>query len=391
MSKQAAIVLHNIFFKNSSLENKVEHSVILKILKQQEKQDKRKMPFTYRYLLGDSEFKGILSSYIDKGFCIDLFQEDYFATAYKKFINHYEHFNFQFAIKIPVNIVYDCLQNNKIVYGWAPPELDAKSFQAIFISCQPQLKYNLLPRQLIIPRMKHSIPIRRHHINKWFLSRYIIAKSIFSAKSKMPDGSEYRIFRKENWGKFKALANRKTSWFEEGNGLILSEFIEAAGQGLNAYNHVVHKIHLSSGYAADTSWPFTCQTMSSCIYLDGIGSGIKCLNEIFQHTTWGTGSLEAYKKELTDLAQGLSTLPCLFGIDAMITSKGKLVVLELNKVAATFLEIKGSDNKTPLEKYIDYILSYAYKPKSMLKKLRRYMSFFDRVKKRGRTIAWIRG
>jgi hypothetical protein len=169
----------------------------------------------------------------------------------------------------------------------------------------------------------------------------------------MPDGSDYRVFHKSGWFRFIELALQHASWFSNDNGLLVAELIETRDPYLKNNNAVLHKVHLSAGFPDESfqQWPLQCRKLSARIEIYRIGDNICNFGDLFQFESWEPGLLEDYREDLLALAQALPPRPCLYSADLMIRPDGRLVFLEFNKLAGTFIE-KIYGDQCPLGLYM---------------------------------------
>ncbi|HBB68081.1 MAG: hypothetical protein A2X28_05620 [Elusimicrobia bacterium GWA2_56_46] len=331
--------------------------------------------YLQKYLFGDGFFSGELSFYKNSGLEADILEEERCDLAGAEIFSRYDVFDLQLTADIPSYFVLYCLSNGKKVFGWAPRQFFSKQAQSIYLALHPPGRI-LLPEQILVPDRKAlGSAAVRNAVGK-FRSEYLIAKSFYSARSRMPDGSDYRIFHRDKIGDFADFASRQDKWFHRDNGLVLSELLQTRDPYLNGSNHVVHKVHLPSGLSARAcgKWPLACNRISGQLQLAKARDEVKTIGELFRQHSWEDGCLETYRRELFDLIRIITPLPCLFGADLMISEEGRPFLLELNKIAATFLHIYKNNRPSPLEEYLNAVLSDNYHNGLMIEKLQNYIS-----------------
>lgn len=310
----------------------------------------------YEYVFGNPSYKGVFRDYADSGNRIDFFEEDIFKAGFETLARAYDHFDFQFAIDIPSALVESLLAAGKTIAGGCPPYAASKQYQALVLSKNKKTS-GILPQQILISSADEFRAINAQKLISWFKSEYLIVKSFYSSRSTMYGGFDYHIFHKRSWPVFADYVLKQEGWFSPLNGIVVSELITTSGDG----NGIVYKFHIPTGFSKSTNaiWPLKCAKMLGEYHLDKIGNDIKAMADVFELKGWAYGDMEPCRQTAIGLMEAFFPLPCLFSVDTMISSEGRIYVLELNKMAATFLEPFGRNAKVVLREYMDNILSCA--------------------------------
>ncbi|MHA1680328.1 MAG: hypothetical protein ACTSUE_04930 [Promethearchaeota archaeon] len=321
----------------------------------------RRRDYKIRYLLGDGRYKGIINAYHERGYEVTVVEENHFNTHFSRMSREHSAFDFQFSGSIPCTRVQELLDRDATVTGWAPWELGGKHVQAKVVHECGNIGLNL-PRQVLIPTCGHLEVLEAEKILSWIPSDFMIVKSWFSSKSRMVDGSDYRVFHRSQLEKFIDFAMDRDGWFTRTGGVILSEFVETRDAHAGDANAVVHKVHVPTGLMDDYGgWSFHCQKIVANVRLKEVGGNIKPLGEIFRVESFLTGDLHEYRDILGKFVSTLGSLPCLYGIDIMVTPDGRLNFLELNKLAGTFGDYYSGNFGSPLEEYMKLITNFKSK------------------------------
>lgn len=324
----------------------------------------------YEYVFGSSSYKGVFRDYADRGNRIDFFEEDIFKAGFEAMARAYDHFDFQFAIDIPPALVESLLAAGKTIAGGCPPYAASKQYQALVLSKNKKTS-GILPQQILVSSADELSAINAKKLISWFKSEYLIVKSFYSSRSTMYGGFDYHIFHKCSWPVFVDYVLKQEGWFSPLNGIVVSELITTSG---GRDNGIVHKLHIPTGFSKSTNaiWPLKCAKMLGEYHLDKIGNDIKIMADIFEFRGWSYGDMESYRQTAMNVMEAFFSLPCLFSVDMMISSEGRIYVLELNKMAATFLEPFGRSAKTSLQEYMDNVFSCAMGLKPSLEGYRDY-------------------
>ncbi len=359
MTKKIALILYPPFFTTVFNAKKYIHNVISckELIHFLDKLPTSEQTTDYhgQYLLGHENYKGIIRDYLDNNFILDVIEQEHFKNNFNQIRKMYDGYDFLLSSHMPFSVVDNLIQSGKTVTGWIPPAMSGKHYQYLLISSNIQTRH-LLPRLMIVSQKGHLRAINQKMIDQWFPSTFLMVKSIYASRSKMPDGTDYPVLKKKEWPRFKAMALENNAWFSGANGLIISEFIETKDIYLNKNNAVVHKVHLSTGsdFGDKAKWPLDCYKMSGKVDLAKVKNKAYIpYGEAFELESWQQGNLDTYRNDLYALSEEYHPLPCLFAFDFMIDNMGHLYYLEANKIAGTFLINQGM--KSPLERYMNTI------------------------------------
>ncbi|RPI73626.1 MAG: hypothetical protein EHM45_20530 [Desulfobacteraceae bacterium] len=308
---------------------------------------------TADYITGTGTYPGIVREYTHRGHFIELIEERFFLQCGADLYKKYDLFDMQFTARIPPALIDKLEAEGKQIIGWASPQLAGKAAQADLLTHHPRTA-RFLPEQIVLSGFAQ---LQTHKDSKTFPeidAEYLIAKPLYSSRSRMPDGSDYRVFPKSAWPQFLELALKHPAWFAHDNGLLVSELVETRDPFLKNNNAVLHKVHLPAGLPDELwrQWPLQCRKFSARIELDRIGRDIRHLGDLLQPESWEPGLLEDYREDLHALTRALPPRPCLYSADLMIRPNGRLVFLEFNKLAGTFLE-KIYGDQCPLGLYME--------------------------------------
>ena len=308
---------------------------------------------TADYIVGTDTYPGIVREYAHRGHLVELLEERFFLKHGADLYRKYDLFDMQFSARIPPDLIGKLETEGKKIIGWASPQLAGKDAQADLLTHNPRTA-RFLPQQVVLSGYEQLEIFKDRKTLPEIDAEYLLAKPLYSSRSRMPDGSDYRVFHKSAWFRFIELALKHSSWFSNDNGLLVAELIETRDPYLKNNNAVLHKVHIPAGFsdALFRQWPLQCRKLSARFELQRIGENICNLGDLFQFESWKPGLLEDYREDLLALAQALPPRPCLYSADLMIRPDGRLVFLEFNKLAGTFLE-KIYGDQCPLGLYME--------------------------------------
>ena len=342
-------LLHDLPDKSTRIINSRDtESLLVQILSQNSQGQK-----TADYIVGTDSYPGIVREYTHRGHLVELLEERFFLKHGADLYRKYDLFDMQFSARIPPGLVDKLKTEGKQIIGWASPQLGSKAAQADLLAHNPRTAC-FLPQQVVLSDFEQLQTFKDRESLPEIDAEYLIAKPLYSSRSRMPDGSDYRVFPKSAWPQFIELALKHPAWFANDNGLLVSELVQTRDPFLKNNNAVLHKVHLPAGLpdALFRQWPLQCRKLSARIEIQRIGANICNLGDLLQFESWEPGLLEDYREDLLALAQALPPRPCLYSADLMIRSDGHLAFLEFNKLAGTFLEkIYGA--QCPLGLYME--------------------------------------
>lgn len=329
-------------------------------------------PYAYRYLFGLDGYRGILRDYIAHGCQLNVIDEGYFKYAFDELVPNYAGFDFQLSGNIDTAYPRALLQYGKGVIGWAPPVLGSKKFQAVALNNAP-LTAHVVPRQIHLSTLGYVEYLAGQSLESYFPSQYVIAKPFYSSRSRMLDGSDYRILHTSCWHEFAQEMLANPDWFDGVNGIVLMEFVQTEDPYADNRNAVVHKINLPAGFCGSEfdEWPLACDKFVGTVKLERARHSVQPFGAVLDEHWWMDGSLEQYRTVLKDILQALLPAPCLVSIDLVIRPSGKVAFLELNKLAGSF----GNDSGTSLsslERYMAFAVPYLLSKRNWLDKFDAY-------------------
>jgi hypothetical protein len=314
---------------------------------------------TADYIIGTTSYPGILHEYSDRGHRAEIIEERFFLKQGGAHFQKYDLFDMQFSANLPKELIQTLESQGKQVIGWSPPELGSKAAQAALLSLHPQTA-SFLPQQLFFFSLDEMLA-RPTPLPPGIQAEYIIAKPTHASRSRMPDGSGYRVFHRSQWPRFLELALPHPNWFANCNGLLIAELIETRDPFLNNQNAVLHKVHIPGGLSDDLFkyWPLTCRKLPARLNLHRISDQICELDEVITVEAWQAGHLEDFRRELREIKNVLPPRPCLYSVDLMLRPDGRICFLEINKLAGTFIE-KLYGTQCPLGLYLENLTRMGY-------------------------------
>lgn len=328
-------------------------------------------PYAHRYLFGFDGYQGILRDYIAHGCKLNVIDENYFKYAFDELIHRYIGFDFQLSGNIDIAYPRALLQHGKGVIGWAPPMLGSKRFQAV--SLKNSSLSTVVPRQIHFSTLAYVEYLANQSLDNHFLSEYVMAKPFYSSRSRMLDGSDYRVFHISCWHDFARELLANPDWFEGVNGITIMDFVQTDDPYAANRNAVVHKINLPAGFSDHEldEWPLVCDKFVGSVKLERARHSVQLFGAVLDEHWWMNGTLEQYRTVLKDILQVLLSVPCLISLDLMIRPSGQVVFLELNKLAGTFGNDSGG-GLSSLERYMGFAIPFLLSKQNWLDRLEAY-------------------
>jgi hypothetical protein len=372
-------IVHYFSSEQVPVKHVVSHSDVLDLLANTRQPNNDCTPYAYRYLFGFDGYRGILRDYIEHGCQVNVIGEECFKSAFEQFIHTYELYDFQLTGKIDAAYPAALFKHDKGVIGWAPPILGSKKFQTVALASAP-LTLGAVPKQIHISTLSHVNILANKSIERYFESEYVIAKPFCSSRSRMSDGSDYRVFHTSCWKEFSQELAGNPDWFEGVNGIILSEFIQTEDIFYDNRNAVVHKINLPSGFCDDDlgRWPLACDKFVGSVNLERARHAVQPFGYMLDEHEWVDGSLEHYRVILRNILNVLLPVPCLVSVDLMIRPSGQAAFLEVNKLAGTFDNASGTE-QCALKRYMGFAVPYLLSKQDWSLKLEMYSASLLKV------------
>jgi len=346
-------------------------------------------PYQCKYIIGDGFNPGIIREYYRRGWQVDVIEQSNFMDCVDNDFA-YDVIDFQFATEVPLSLIENLLTSKHFIAGWWPGLLTNKCFQAIFIRENVSTK-TCISRQVAMWSAGAVSSVTFESIDRFMESEHLIVKSFYTALSKMPDGRDYLVLKKSMWNHFIKIAIYRPVWFIGGQGIIVSELIQTHEEPFEGANNIVHKVHLATGLKGELmrGWSLECHKLLNSLKIDSIGDTIKEFGELYESRGWIRGSLESYRSTIEQLSLALPPFPSLYGADFMCQPNGRLVLLEFNKLAGTYLDPLGSGGKTPLEAYVEAVTSMDLDTEAQLESYRKFLKRFGETLRQIEPVTWI--
>jgi hypothetical protein len=341
-----AIVVHPSFFYHVSSYGKAnQNGVSFGSRPQTPSSD---AAYQCKYLFGNGVTDGVVGHCLSNGISCDIWLEADFKNQFNETAPHYDLIDFQWASNIPFVFIDRLMAMKKMISGWAPPEMGDKSFQALLLASGKGT--GVFPVSQVLFYDINQLPtIQQSEINRHFSTDCLIAKPFSTAHSHQLGKYGYYVAKRNRWEDFLKFAQEQCAWFKGHKSLIVQEFHNTQGQTL------IHKTFFATGFFERTLSPnfSLCFTIPGSISNEGNTGPVVPFAEVYRMHSWVWEDVPYRKNFLRPLSSILPPFPCLYGVDLVAAESGALYILELNKIAGTYLGSGSSSSTSPLSQYLN--------------------------------------